>query len=206
MKYSLEDTRWGSVYGSCAAVEAAFDRFGPEYHQAILASGVPAGAARALLPHLGPATKRGIDLGCGSGVLGSALRDAGLPTPLDGIDLSPGMLALAQQTGCYRTLVRANLLLPEEIPGLAAPYDFAVTVGLIGDYVPYYVGLPRLVSFLQPGGLAGFAVEQVSTPWRPMEKLAGELGLTILSETLLPVPQAQLEAQVYIFYVAQLSV
>src|SRR5471032_3208293 len=86
MKSPLEDTIWGAGYGSVAAVQAAFDRFGPEYHQAILASGAPAGAARALMPHLQPGAQ-GIDFGCGSGVLGIALKEAGLRPPLDGVDL-----------------------------------------------------------------------------------------------------------------------
>jgi predicted TPR repeat methyltransferase len=203
MKSPLEDTIWGASYGSIAAIEAAFDRFGPEYHEAILATGAPAGAATAILPFLAP-TAQGIDLGCGSGVLGLALRDKGHGIPLDGIDLSPGMLKIAASTGCYRTLLRANLLLPLATAALAPPYDFAITMGLIGDYVPYYLALPQLVSLLKPDGVAAFAVESRSTPWRPLEKLAGELGLVIQSETVLPVPEAKLASQEYHFYVARL--
>src|SRR5271163_2144054 len=117
MHSPLEDTIWGAGYGSVAAVQAAFDRFGPEYHQAILASGAPAGAARALMPHLAP-DAQGIDFGCGSGVLGMALRDTGLTTPLDGLDLSRVMVEMARATGCYRHLERANLLLRDDCPAL----------------------------------------------------------------------------------------
>jgi predicted TPR repeat methyltransferase len=204
MKSPIEDTRWGAVYGSSASVQAAFDRFGPEYHQAILASGVPAGAAKALMPYLDP-DAQGVDFGCGSGVLGSALRGLGLRQPLDGIDLSPGMIDLARETGCYRHLLLANLLLPEECPGLPGkPYDFAVTVGLIGDYVPYYVALPHVISVLKPGAVLGFAVEQVGTPARALEKQIAELGLTILSESTLPVSPGVLEQQDYQFFVVRL--
>ena len=199
MNYSLEDTKWGRVYGSCAAVRVAFDRYGPEYHEAVLASGVPAGAARALLPLLTPEA-RGIDFGCGSGVLGGALRELGLRAPLDGVDLSPVMLDLARATGAYDGLFRANLLLPQEAPPLRKPYDFAVTVGLIGDYVPYYIALPQIVAALRPGAAIGFAVETTSTPWYPLTKLVDELGLEVVSETELPVPQAKLEKQDYHFF------
>ena len=131
MKSPLEDTIWGASYGSVAAVQAAFDRLGPEYHQAILASGAPAGAAQALMPHLAP-DAQGIDFGCGSGALGLALRAAGLRAPLDGVDLSPVMLDLARGSdGCYRLLLQANLLLPGNVPKLE-PYDFAVTDGSDG--------------------------------------------------------------------------
>lgn len=204
MKSPLEDTIWGAGYGSIAAVRAAFDRFGPEYHQAIMASGAPAGAARALMPHLHP-DAQGIDFGCGSGVLGIALRDAGLRQPLDGLDLSPVMLGLARETGCYRHLLRANLLVPEECPELARPYDFAITMGLMGDYVPYYVTLPHIVSSLRNGAFLGYAVERRSTPCHALEKLALELGLAPLSETILPVPEGKLTEQVYHFFVARLD-
>ena len=204
MKSPLEDTIWGAGYGSVAAVQAAFDRFGPEYHQAILASGAPAGAARALMPHLHP-NAQGIDFGCGSGVLGIALREAGLRQPLDGLDLSPVMLGLARETGCYRHLLRANLLVPQECPAPTKPYDFAITVGLMGDYVPYYVALPHIVSSLRSGAVLGYAVERRSTPSHALEKLALELGLTPVSETILPVSAGKLEEQFYHFFVARLT-
>ena len=204
MKSPLEDTIWGASYGSVAAVQDAFDRIAPDYHEAIVASGAPGGAARALMPYL-DTDAQGIDFGCGSGALGLALRDAGLRRPLDGLDLSPVMLALARQTGCYRDLHRANLLLPHECPPLARPYDFAITMGLMGDYVPYYVALPHIVSYVRPGGFVGYAVERRSTPSRALETLARELGLVSLSETTLPVPEGMLTEQVYHYFVAQVG-
>ena len=202
MKSPIEDTIWGASYGSLAAVQAAFDRFGPEYHEAILESGVPAGAAAALMPYL-HSSAQGIDFGCGSGALGLALKSAGLRQPLDGLDLSPVMLDLAAKTGCYRHLQRANLLSPEACPPLHGPYDFAVTMGLIGDYVPYYVALPYILSCLSPGGFLGFAVESRSTPWHPLERLVTESGLILLSEVMLTVPEGRLVPQVYYFFVGQ---
>jgi predicted TPR repeat methyltransferase len=202
VKSPIDDTIWASSYGSVAMVQAAFDRFGPEYHHAILATGVPAKAAEALISHLQP-NAQGIDFGCGSGVLGLALRNAGLLKPLDGVDLSPVMLDLARKTGCYRDLQRANLLLPEECHVFPTLYDFAITVGLIGDYVPYYVALPHIVSALRPEGVLGFAVEQKSTPWHALEKLVVGLGLVFLSETILSIPEAELAEQTYYFFVVR---
>ena len=202
MKSPLEDTIWGASYGSVAAVQAAFDRFGPEYHEAILASGAPAGAAKAMMPHLVP-DARGIDFGCGSGVLGIALRNAGLRQPLDGIDLSPVMLDLARKTGCYHHLLQANLLLPQDCPAFEQPCDFAITMGLMGDYVPYYIALPHIVSCVRKGGLVGYAVERRSTPSYALEKLALQLGLAPISEATLPVPEGKLAGQTYHFFVAR---
>lgn len=202
MKSPLEDTIWGASYGSVAAVQEAFDRIAPDYHEAIVASRAPAGAAQALVPHLDGAAQ-GIDFGCGSGALGLALREAGLRGPLDGLDLSPVMLGLARETGCYRDLARANLLLPKECPPLARPYDFAITMGLVGDYVPYYLALPLIVSSVRPGGFVGYAVERRSTPSYALENLARELGLEPVAEVTLPVPEGMLNEQVYHFFVAR---
>ncbi len=204
MKSPLEDTIWGAHYGSVAAVQAAFDRFGTAYHDAILASGAPKGAAAALLPYLKPEAQ-GIDLGCGTGALGLELHRAGLTTPLDGLDLSPVMLALAHSTGCYRNVLPANLLLPDSCPAMSAPYDFAITLGLIGDYVPYYIALPHIVSLLRDGAWIGFGVESRSTPSRPLAELAANLGLITVSQTELPVPEDKLAEQVYQFFVARLE-
>lgn len=201
MKSPLEDTIWGAHYGSCAVIEATFDRIGPDYHRAIMLSGVPDRAAACLMPHLAP-DSRGIDFGCGSGAMGLALRRVGLRGPLDGIDLSPGMLDLARITGCYARLDRANLLV-EGYPPPAVTYDFAVTLGLIGDYMPYYSVLPLLVGAVPLGAPVGFGVEPKSTPQRPLLQLAEEIGLEILSENMLSIPAAMLERETYHFFVAR---
>ena len=79
-------------------------------------------------------------------------------------------------------------------------------MGLIGDYVPYYLALPFIVSWLRPGAILGYAVESRSTPSRALDKLAGELGLAPISETILPVPEGVLAAQVYHFFVARVKI
>jgi hypothetical protein len=76
-------------------------------------------------------------------------------------------------------------------------------VGLIGDYIPFYVALPYAVSLLKPEAVIGFAVESRSTPWLALERMAAELKLELLSETVLTVPEAALVAQTYYFFVAK---
>ena len=49
-----------------------------------------------------------LDVGCGTGLSGVALRDAGF-TRLDGCDFSPPMLERAAETGVYRRLFEADL-------------------------------------------------------------------------------------------------
>ncbi len=202
MKSPLEDTIWGAHYGSCAAVQAAFDRIAPTYHAAIMRSGAPDRAAACLMPHLDP-TARGIDFGCGSGAMGIALRRAGLSGPLDGLDLSPGMLELARESGCYAALTQVNLLAPDEAARVPAGYDFVVELGLIGDYMPYYLAVPMMAAAVRPGGTIGFGVEPKSTPQRPLFLTLEQAGLEVLSETVLNIPAEVLELETYHFFVAR---
>ena len=202
MKSPLEDTIWGAQFGSVAAVREAFDRSGRRYHDAIMRSGVPDRAARCLAPHLQPGT-RGIDFGCGGGAMGLALTAAGHDGALDGIDLSNGMLELARESGCYAELRQVNLLAPDEAATVETGYDFAVELGLIGDYMPYYLVLPMLARAVKSVGMIGFGVEPKSTPQYPLLRMAAELRLSILSETVLDIPAEVLELETYHFFVAR---
>ena len=62
-----------------------------------------------------------LDVGCGTGLVGEALRDGGI-TPIDGIDISAEMLAQAREkttadgTPVYRELIPADLTKAIDIP------------------------------------------------------------------------------------------
>jgi SAM-dependent methyltransferase len=71
------------------------------------------------------------DLGCGTGRTGVWLRQHGVAA-IEGVDLTPEMLALAQSKGVYRRLVEANVT----DTGLAdSAYDL-VTVCLVDEHLP----------------------------------------------------------------------
>lgn len=92
-----------------------------------------------------------LDFGCGTGISGAALRAAGFET-LDGVDLTPEMLARAEAKGIYRLL---SLIGPEEAP--PGGYATVSAIGVIGPGAAPLVVLDRLVAALPEGGLLGFS-------------------------------------------------
>jgi SAM-dependent methyltransferase len=94
------------------------------------------------------AQRSAADLGCGTGRTGAWLRQHGV-AEIDGVDLTPEMLAIARSKGVYRRLVEADL----GATGLApAAYDL-VTVSLVDEHLP---DLPPLYAeawrLTKPGG------------------------------------------------------
>ena len=71
---------------------------------------LPAHVAAAFLAHGGEGPV--LDVGAGTGLLGQALRAQGFADVIDGVDLSPGMLAKAREKGIYRRLFEADVTLP----------------------------------------------------------------------------------------------
>ena len=90
-----------------------------------------------------------LDVGCGTGLSGVALRDAGF-TRLDGCDFSPPMLERAAETGVYRQLFEADLNAGLDIDGDA--YDHAVAVGVFSFGHIRSDALREVLRVVRPGG------------------------------------------------------
>ncbi len=95
------------------------------------------------------------DLGCGTGRTGAWLKARGVGE-IDGVDLSPGMLAAARDRGVYRSLGEGEV----GATGLASEvYDLVVCCLVdehLADLAPLYAEAARLA---RPGGrfvLVGF--------------------------------------------------
>lgn len=58
-----------------------------------------------------------LDVGAGTGLLAEALRGLGCKAEIDGIDLSPPMLARARGKGIYRSLIEADVTRPLPLQG-----------------------------------------------------------------------------------------
>ncbi|MFT8242861.1 methyltransferase domain-containing protein [Roseomonas sp. BN140053] len=96
-----------------------------------------------------------LDLGCGTGLSGRALRP--FARRLEGVDLSPRMLAEARRTGLYEALHEADLL--EFLPGRPAGFGLvaaADVLNYLGDLAPALAGI---AAALHPGGVAAFSLE-----------------------------------------------
>ncbi len=100
-----------------AKVAAHYDAWAATYERELADNGyiTPQRCAAALRRFATDPGEPVIDLGCGTGLSGIALRDEGFTT-IDGFDFSPEMLALARtKIGVYRRLDRVDLSQPLDV-------------------------------------------------------------------------------------------
>ena len=89
-----------------------------------------------------------IDLGCGTGLAGRELSTRGY-SKIDGLDISPGMLAEARRLGIYRQLLQGDLTKRTAIPD--ATYDALISVGAFGGGHVGPENLRELIRVVKPG-------------------------------------------------------
>ncbi|KAF5549039.1 hypothetical protein FNAPI_8114 [Fusarium napiforme] len=89
-------------------------------------------ASQDLITHLNTqiSSAKILDAGCGTGLVGEALTNLGASN-IHGIDLSPGMLKVAERTGVYKSLNVANLAEKLDIPSQS--YDAVICVGTMTE-------------------------------------------------------------------------
>jgi predicted TPR repeat methyltransferase len=145
-----------------------------------------------------------LDLGCGTGLAGAAFAE--VATRIDGIDLSPQMIAKARSRGLYADLAVADI--ESFLASDGRTYDLilaADTLVYLGDLTPTLVGVRGR---LKPGGFFLFTVEKATGQgfelgpkrrWRHTEEylrtvsanagldLAGMLAASPRNEANLPV-------------------
>jgi predicted TPR repeat methyltransferase len=92
-----------------------------------------------------------LDVGCGTGLVGRALRARGLNGQIRGLDISQASLELAEQTGAYDAVEQADL--QQRLPLEDDAVDALVCVGVM-TYLPEVEALWReLARVVRPGGL-----------------------------------------------------
>jgi ubiquinone/menaquinone biosynthesis C-methylase UbiE len=113
----------------------------------------PSLASACVLKSLGPdniGRANILDAGCGTGLVGLHLARAGAKN-IDGIDLSPGMLDIARDTGVYKSLAAVDMSKP--MPQSDNSYKVVVC---IGTFTQGHVGpepMSELVRITEKTGL-----------------------------------------------------
>ena len=131
--------------------------------------------AELLVAHLADRSAPVLDLGCGTGAVGVRLAELGL-TVIDGVDLSPEMLAIAEGTAAYRTLSVADLTAGDL--ELAGGYGATISAG---TFTSGHVGpdaVPRLLRALEPAGLIAWVIGDGM--WPSFEPVLSASALDVL--------------------------
>jgi len=110
----------------------------------------PKRVAEALARHLSDFQAPLLDFACGTGLSGQALKHQGF-TCIDGIDLSPNMLAQARKKSVYRSL---NVCEPQSpFASSTDAYRAIVATGAIGAGAAPVECLSAAIDHLSPGAL-----------------------------------------------------
>jgi predicted TPR repeat methyltransferase len=145
---------------------AFYDRWAEEYDAQVergLRYVAPRELAETLSRYHAPCDVPVLDVGCGTGLTGSCLRELGFST-IDGLDLSTAMLEKAREKGVYRSLMAADLNAP-----LALDDGAYGAVVCSGTFTQGHVGpgpIDELLRVLGPGGF--FACTVHGKVWEAM--------------------------------------
>jgi predicted TPR repeat methyltransferase len=100
---------------------------------------------------------RVLDLGCGTGLVGEYLSKQGFKH-IVGLDISPGMLEIASNKGCYETLEEYTIGDPDQFPAqFKNKFDFVVCAGLINNNYLDYKLFEEMTIAMKKGAKAVFA-------------------------------------------------
>jgi len=116
-----------------------------------------------------------LDVGCGTGIVGVALRELGVEV-IDGIDISPEMLAEAARKQTYRSLTEADLT-----RALAIADDTYAGITSVGTFTHGHLGpepLRELVRVTRPRGLLAIGINAEHYASEGFEALLSELAGT----------------------------
>lgn len=197
--------RLGSVYGLASAGKAAefYGEWAEEYEAELSENGyvTPARCAAALAAAASLPWAPLLELGCGTGLGGLALRAAGFEC-IDGLDISPGMLARAEAKGIYRSLAVADLSEPMDFiePGT---YQNAAAIGVLNpNFMPARL-IDEVIDLLPAGGcfvlsLNDHALAEGSMETRILELTEYGVADLVFKEQGEHLPGIDLQSTVYV--------
>ena len=179
----------GSVYAATSAQDLVrhYDAWADRYDADMATSGYrhPSICLALLTRYLPRGSAPILDAGAGTGLIGDWLRIVGYPRA-EALDLSPGMLAVAERKGVYAAL--HCLALGDALPFADGAYAGIVSAGV---FTTGHVGaeaLDEMVRIVRPGGVMVMTVKD--TVWtggfaRRMAELTSA-GRLILTEETVP--------------------
>ncbi|MEM7268387.1 MAG: methyltransferase domain-containing protein [Pseudomonadota bacterium] len=136
---------------------ALYDKWADDYDAEVLGHGYasPLRCAEALAELADDLSAPLLDIGCGTGISGMALKGAGFSV-IDGVDPSPEMLEQAKPKGVYRSLLTIDPLAPLEMPDGA--YANAAAIGVLSPGLAPPESFDQIMAFLPKGGRLVFSL------------------------------------------------
>ena len=137
-----------------------------------------------------------LDIGCGTGLVATAIRRVEPSAVIDGVDISPDMLGKARAKGEYRDLVAADLT--ADCSHIATDYAAIVSAGTFtfGHLGPELI--PDMVGLCRPGAVAALGVNSVYFVeqgfWGVLDSLETEGRITNVALHEMPIYDGRDEA------------
>lgn len=197
----MNDTFLDKAYGPLdpAATRQLYDDWADTYEAELGANGyaTPARCAEALAKFVDDLSEPVLDFGCGTGLSGTALSEAGFTT-IDGQDLSADMLAQANDKGVYRKLMHV-----EADSEVAQTYRAIAAIGVIGIGAAPASSIDMLMHSLPKGGHFVFSLNDHALADTSFEARVNEwvdcASATLLMREYGPhLPGLDLQANVYV--------
>lgn len=151
-------SNWAQSARNTHEIQERYDAWAEDYEQDVASYGYrfPGIMTGLVCRHVADRSASILDAGCGTGILGELLHVLGYDN-LTGIDLSSGMLKVAQRKGYYEVLRQMTLGEPLDFPD--GSFDSFASMGVLGSFAPAR-SLDELVRVTKPGGYAMFTMNQ----------------------------------------------
>ena len=200
----MSDSFLDNVYDldSAEKTRGYYDKWAGAYDDTMDENGyaTPDRCAIALAAYAPDLTIPILDIGCGSGISGAALKKAGFTT-IDGCDFSAEMLAIAGQKSVYRHLTNTDLENP--FPFEQGSYSALSAVGVLNPGHAPATTMDEVLGLLDRDGLFVFslndhALEDYSYEARLNEHLDAGTARLLFKEHGTHLPKIDLKSTVYV--------
>ena len=146
---------------SSLSIHELYEDWAKSYDRELRENGyaTPARVATAMAANVSALGDPMLDIGCGTGLSGEALKSAGF-IRLDGTDFSGEMLAMAEQKAVYGRLLKGDVHKP--LPVKAGDYVNASAIGVLnrGHAIPD--AIETVLGLLPSGGCFGFSLNDTA--------------------------------------------